>query len=164
MSFVGIVTESKKEVEIKQLLKNYFDTINQKHTIIVINEKSIQNIKNVKFEILLIDAVTLTKPMLLQNIILNAKMIIVNSDFEVNLKCIKNLKLRVITYGLNSKSTITVSSVNEETILISLQRSVKTLKDNIIEPQEIKISSKTTHNNLYISMILAIFFIIFDKI
>lgn len=163
MSFIGIFTETKKETELKQGLKKYFESTNQVHTVIVINSKNIDNMKNIKFEIVVLDANILGNIPTVQRIILNAKLLIVNTDLEVNLKCVKNLKLRLISYGLNSKSTITVSSVNEEIILVSLQRSVRTLKDNIIEPQEIKIMAQTCHGNLYISMILAIFSIIFEK-
>lgn len=163
MSFIGILTETKKETEIKQTLKKHFQILNQVHTIISINNKNIDNIKNIKFEIIVLDANVIGNTPIIQKMILNAKVLVVNTDLEVNLNCVKNLKLRVISYGLNSKSTLTVSSVNEETILVSLQRSIKTLKDNIIEPQEIKITTSIAHNNLYISMILAIFSIIFEK-
>lgn len=163
MSFIGIFTETKKETEIKQTLKKYFEATNQVHTIIVINNKNIDNMKNIRFEVIVLDADTLGNTPTVQRIILNAKLLIVNTDLEANLKCVKNLKLRLISYGLNSKSTVTVSSVNEENILVSLQRSVRTFKDNIIEPQEIKIIAQLCHGNLYISMILAIFSIIFEK-
>jgi len=164
MSFIGIITESKKETELKQTIKKYFESIKQIHTIININNKNIDNIKNIKFEVLVLDVNTLGNIPNVQKIILNSKIVVVNTDLDVNLECVNSLKLRLISYGHNSKSTITVSSVNEEEIMISLQRSIRTLKDNIIEPQEIMIMGKQCHNNLNISMILAIFSIIFEKI
>ena len=156
MAFIGIFTETKKETELKQGLKKYFESINQVHTIITINDKNIDNIKNVKFEIIILDVNCLGNSQIVQKIIINAKTIVINTDLEINLKCVKNLKLRLISYGLNSKSTITVSSVTDEDILVSLQRSIRNTKDDIIEPQEIKISSKICHGNLHFAMILVI--------
>lgn len=164
MSFIGIFTESKKETELKQGLKKYFESINQFHTIITINNKNIDNIKNVKFDIIILDVNVLGNTQIVQKLIINAKIIIINTDSEMNLKCIKNLKLRLISYGLNSKSTVTVSSVSEDMILVSLQRSIIDIKDNIIEPQELKIKTKYCHGNLNFAMILVIFSKIFNKI
>jgi len=164
MAFIGFFTENKKENELRQMLKKYFETTGRVHTIIAINEKNIENMKNIKFDILIMDANVIGNTSTVQRVILNAKLVIINTDLDINLKCVKNLQLRIISYGLNSKSTVTVSSVNEDVILVSVQRSVKTLKDNIIEPQEIKIMPQICHNNLHLSMILAIFSIIFDKI
>ena len=100
----------------------------------------------------------------LVKIILNSNRIIVNADYDENLEPIKNLKLNVITYGMNSKATLTLSSVNDNEVLLSLQRAIKSHRKELIEPQEIKISGKNLSKNLYMEMILAIFLIIFDKI
>jgi len=164
MAFIGIIIEGKREDELKQAIKNKLNEINEKYTVIVINEKSIENFKNVIFEILVLDTNVLRNNRFLKNIILNSKRLIINSDYEENLEVIKNLKLTVITYGMKSKSTITISSVEEDDMLMSIQRSIKTIKGNIIEPQEMKICQKRQQGNLYIYMILAIFSIIFDKI
>lgn len=164
MAFIGIIIESRKETELKQAIKNKLNELNEKHTIIVINEKSIENVKNVIFEVLVLDTNVLKDNRFLKNVIMNSKRLIVNSDYDGNLEAIKNLKLTVITYGMKSKSTVTISSAEEDIILMSIQRSIKTIKGNIIEPQEIKICQKKTQGNLYINMILAIFSIIFDKI
>ena len=163
MAFIGVFTESRRETELKTLLKKQFEEQKQFHTIIMINNKNIENMKNIKFEVVLLDANTLGNTPIVQRIILNAKLVVVNSDLEVNLECVKNLKLRLISYGMNSKSTVTVSSIEEESILVSLQRSISTLKDNIIEPQEVKIIMEKCHGNTQISMILVIFSIIFGK-
>lgn len=164
MAFIGIIIESRRETELKQALKNKFNELNEKHTIIVINEKSIENVKNVMFEVIVLDTNVLSNNRFLKNVIMNSKRIIINSDYDENLDAIKNLKLTVITYGMKSKSTVTISSVQEDSMLMSIQRSIKTIKGNIIEPQEMKICHKNHQGNLYINMILAIFSIIFDKI
>lgn len=163
MSFIGIITESKKEIELKQILKKYFESVGHRHTIMTINDKNIDNIKNVKFDAIILDSNILDEHANIEKFIINAKVVVVNTDSEDNLNCVKNLKLRLISYGLNPKATVTISSIDEEKILVTLQRAIKTLSENIIEPQEIEISLKGTHNNPYISMILVIFSIIFDK-
>ena len=43
----------------------------------------------------------------------------------------------LITYGINSKSTVTFSSIGEENAVISLQRGFTNFKGSEIEPQEI---------------------------
>lgn len=164
MAFIGIVTESKAELQIRQNLKREFERINIKETIIIINKNSIKNLFNVKFEFLIIDKNIFSNNDDLVKIILNSNRIIVNADYDENLEAIKNLKLNVITYGMNSKATLTLSSVTEEGTLITLQRAIKNFKKELVEPQEIKISGKNISKNLYVEMILAIFLIIFDKI
>lgn len=164
MAFIGIVTESKAELQIRQNLKREFERINVKKTIIIINKNSIKNLFNVKFEFLIIDRNIFSNNDDLVKIVLNSDRIIVNADYDENLEAIKNLKLNVITYGMNSKATLTLSSVSDEWTLITLQRAIKNSKKELVEPQEIKISGKNFSKNLYVEMILAIFLIIFDKI
>ena len=53
----------------------------------------------------------------------NAKYLVINADMESSLETINNMKLNIITFGFNSKSTITASSV-EENLLICLQRNI----------------------------------------
>ena len=164
MSFIGIVTESKTELQIRQNLKRKFEKMNLKKTILIINKNSIKNLLNVKFEILILDKNIFASNEDLVKIILNSNKILVNADYDENLMAIKNLKLNVISYGMNSKATLTVSSIDEESILLTLQRSIINCKKEMIEPQEIKITGKNLGKIIYIEMILTIFLIIFDKI
>lgn len=163
MSLIGIVTESKSEVEIRQNLKKELEKINVKKTIVIINKNSIKNLFNVRFEFIILDKNIFVNNDDLVKIMLKTDRIIVNSDYDENLIPIKNLKLNVITYGMNSKATLTLSSVSDEGTLITLQRSIKNSRNELIEPQEIKISIKNVSKNLYVEMILAIFLIIFEK-
>jgi len=164
MAFIGIVTEPKTELQIRQNLKRELERINVKKTILMINKNSIKNLFNIKFDYLILDKNVFSNNDDLVKIILNSTRIIVNADFEENLDAIKNLKLNVISYGMNSKATLTLSSVSDDGILLSLQRGVKNINKDLVEPQEIKITGKTYGKTLYIDMILAIFLIIFDKI
>ena len=164
MAFIGVVTEPRMELQIRQNLKRKFEKINEKKTIILVNKNSVKNLFNIKFDFLIIDKNIFNNNDDLVKIILNSNRIIVNADYDENLEPIKNLKLNVITYGMNSKATLTLSSVNDNEVLLSLQRAIKNHRKELIEPQEIKISGKNLSKNLYMEMILAIFLIIFDKI
>lgn len=164
MAFIGVVTEPRMELQIRQNLKRKFEKINEKKTIILVNKNSVKNLFNIKFDFLIIDKNIFNNNDDLVKIILNSSRIIVNADYDENLEPIKNLKLNVITYGMNSKATLTLSSVNDNEVLLSLQRAIKSYRKELIEPQEIKISGKNLSKNLYMEMILAIFLIIFDKI
>ena len=64
-----------------------------------------------------------------------------NTDIKENIELLENLTLNLITYGFNSKATITTSSVEEQKMLICLQRGIKNLQGKIIEPQEIEIET-----------------------
>lgn len=164
MAFIGVVTEPRMELQIRQNLKRKFEKINEKKTIILVNKNSVKNLFNIKFDFLIIDRNVFNNNDDLVKIILNSNRIIVNADYDENLEPIKNLKLNVITYGMNSKATLTLSSVNDNEVLLSLQRAIKSYRKELIEPQEIKVSGKNLNKNLYMEMILAIFLIIFDKI
>ena len=50
-----------------------------------------------------------------------------------------NLNLTVITYGFNNKSTFTVSSIEENNMIICLQRVIFNKNGSKIEPQEYQI-------------------------
>ena len=95
MFFIGIVTNQKNEAYIKRKLEN--------KNILFINDKNIANIKNVRFETIVIDS-KINKNEEFRKILSNAKYVILNSDIEFDLSLIENLSLTIITYGFNNKS------------------------------------------------------------
>lgn len=141
MTFIGIISEEKTDRELEKIIDNQ---ILIKSTIVNININNIEHIKNVKFETILImeSQIILSKLEILKKILGNTQYLIINSDIKSNLSLLDNLELNVITFGFNSKATITASSVNEENALICIQRNIIDRKNNIIEPQEIKINLK----------------------
>ena len=44
--------------------------------------------------------------------------------------------VKVVTFGFNSKATISISSVNDEKIIVCLQRNLKKIDNTIIESHE----------------------------
>ena len=154
MFFIGIVSEEKNEKHIKDILKQKIENEN----VVFINEKNIENIKNIKFKIIVLNKGIDNKN--IKNILLNAEYLILNSDINVKIDLIENLDLKVITYGFNSKSTVTASSITEEEMLICVQRNIINIKGKKIEPQEINIEKDImldNYDNMYI-MCLAIIY------
>ena len=129
MSFIGIITNQKNEPYITKKLSG------DNENIIYITEKNICNIKNVKFETIIVDR-EINNRTEFRKIISNCKYLILNSDIQLDFKDIEVLNLVVITYGFNHKSTFTVSSVEEENIIICLQRVIQNKNNEKIEPQE----------------------------
>lgn len=131
MFFIGVVTNQKNESYIKNKLSKILPIEN----IIFITDKNILNVKNIKFETIIIDA-KINNKVELRKILSTAKYVILNSDIDMNLEVINDLNLTVITYGFNNKSTFTVSSITENSIIICLQRIIFGKNGIEIEPQE----------------------------
>ena len=154
MFFIGIVSEEKNEKHIKDILQQKIENEN----VVFINEKNIENIKNIKFKIIVLNKGIDNKN--IKNILLNAEYLILNSDINVKIDLIENLDLKVITYGFNSKSTVTASSVTEEEMLICVQRNIINIKGKKIEPQEINIEKDImldNYDNMYIMCLATIY-------
>ena len=134
MSLIGILTENKNEDYLKkQLEKNKTDDI------FFLSENTIENMHNIKFETFLLGKKIKKKQDYVRDIAKKAKFFILNSDIKENLSILDNLNLMLITYGYNQKATITASSIDESKMMICLQRSIKNVHQEEIEPQEIQI-------------------------
>ena len=149
MSFIGFLVKRKDEKNFRELLKNIIC-----EEAIAINEKSISNIKNVHFETVIMDKnIIEARENDLNEIVKNVKYLIINAD-KVDMSKIKDANLTIITYGFNNKSTITASSVEDDNLLICLQRNIKGIKGNEIEPQEVKQDQDAKLKDSYLKMAL----------
>ena len=135
MSLIGIIAKKK---DIKEI-KNNLDIV---YEVIEINNKSIENLKNIKFEQIIINkdlALNKQEEEYIKKLINTTKYIIINAD--INIQILNNIEidkpLKIITYGFNSKSTISISSVKEDYIILSIQREIEKLNNEKIENQEI---------------------------
>ena len=162
MAFIGIISDSKSEKIIKMILNEKLDKDNN---IIIINSKSVDNLKNIKFETVLIadnNNIIKENKEALNKIVSNTKYLIINADIELELHLEKEVELSVITFGFNPKATITASSV-EDDILLCIQRNIKDINENLIEQQEMKIRffgeniGINTNNLMGISAILLLY-------
>ncbi len=147
MPFIGIIAKESDGNFIKnEILKNSMHT---KFEILNINKKSIENIKNIRFDVIVINdnfADLLKNSNYLEEIIKNAKYLVINSDIVKNSEVLVNSKKTVITYGLNQNATITMSSIKTENILICIQNKFKNAKRKMVEEQEVNI--EMSKNNL----------------
>lgn len=162
MPFVGIIAKESEGNFIKnEVLKNS----SLKFEFVNINRKSVQNVKNIRFETIIInneisDFLNVSK--YLEELIINAKYIIVNSDIIKNINILKQYNSNIITYGLNQKAMITISSIKNENILIFIQNKLKNINNDEIEEQEVNVkinknSLKKVSNSMAIFTILLIY-------
>lgn len=133
MSLIGILTTTKNENKLKHLLKE----TSSNHHIFYLHEDNINNVKNITFETILIGKTIEIPKEKIRKLVEKANYLILNTDKKENVAMLENLNLTLITYGLGSKCTITTSSMEEDQMMICLQRGIKTPIGRMIEPQEI---------------------------
>lgn len=163
MYFIGIISEKDYDKIENELYKKLDE---KEYSIINITNETIKNIKNIKFDVVLISNTNSILPEnneILKKIIDNSKYLVINTDIGNDLNILNKIKTNVITYGFNSKTTITTSSIKEEEILVCIQRNIKNINGKIIEQQEKKININKKYNINYMLGIIAIL-IIFEKI
>lgn len=61
---------------------------------------------------------------------------IVDSAYQQTIRWLSALSIRAITFGLRHKDTITTSSMADDSLVVSLQRSIHTLSGELLEPFE----------------------------
>lgn len=166
MPLVGIISRESDSNFIKNEIaknseKNKFEIIN-------INKKSIENIKNIKFDILVVNdniEQLLEESKYLEKIINRASYLIINSDIENNISLLKDIKTNIITYGFNKKATITISSIKDENTMLCIQRNIRGVKNNLIEEQENNIFiEKNCVNKLYNVLVIFTILRIYGKV
>ena len=158
MSFIGIAAKKKVFEAIKNQIIEQID--DESISFVHINLRSIENIKNIKFEIIIIeDSLEKFKEYkpIVKKICTDAQYLIINTDknpeYSTN---------NIISYGLNQKATVTISSIRESDILIYLQKTLKNKEKQPIEIEEQKIKRKeksglSTYEILIIYILLKIF-------
>lgn len=149
MIFIGIVTDIKSENYIKKIQNN--NSVLKKYHIIFIRENSIDNIKNIKFETIIVNREFEDKDSL-NKLIAKSEYVIVNEDIGTIIDLLKDIKSNIIIYGFNSKSTITMSSVTDDSIQVSVQRNIISKKSEV-EQQEISLN-KEAKSDVYDIMLL----------
>lgn len=164
MSFIGIIASQKEFLILKTKILENIDINNV--TIININKRSVSNIKNVKFEIIIIcDDLEIIKENIgnINKICKDVKYIISNSDVLDNLNEIICNNSKIITYGLNRKAMITVSSIKEDSVLVALQSNLKNLEGNIIEVGESSVNlGENNKIKIYHILILYAIFLLYS--
>lgn len=162
MSFIGIVSNRNTFQRIEKLFKEKNIEKENNINFINLNINSIKNLKNIKFETLVI-AEDLKKysnySLTIENLINNSSYLLVNTDRN---KIINYFDKKIITYGLNQKADITMSSIKDENILVCCQKNFKSKNNKLIEIHEKKLKIKNVNNTkLYDILIIYIINIIY---
>lgn len=146
MAVIGIITQNDNTIEIEEKIKKYD---NHEKNLIIINEDNAENIKHVKFDVIVIfEEIEVTNN--IKEVTARSKYIIVNSDFKNNLRLLDSNNVPyVITYGFSSKATITIISNENDEIILDIQREIENISKKKIESQEIKLESKFGKKHIY---------------
>lgn len=157
MPLIGIIAKKRDFQIIKKELKE----INV--DIIEITKEFTKNVKNIGFEeIIILEDIKLETEeyKYMREIISKTKYLILNGDIEIEFLKEINIEkpIKVITFGFNTKATISISSVKEEKIIVCLQRNIEKVDGKVIESQEkeIKLSKgndKKVYNKLAIFIV-----------
>ena len=146
MAVIGIITKSNNINEIEKTLEKY--GIHEKN-IVIISKHTIENIKNVKFDIIIIFD-QIEDGDILKKVLDSSKYLIINTDFKENVKLLNMAEDQyVITFGFNSRATITIISNENDEIILDLQREIENLNKEKIESQEIKLENNFNKNRIY---------------
>lgn len=146
MAVIGIITKSNNINEIEKTLEKY--SIHEKN-IVIITKHTIENIKNVKFDIIIIFD-QIKDDDILKKVLDSSKYLIINTDFKENVKLLNMAEDQyVITFGFNSRATITIISNENDEIILDLQREIENLDKEKIESQEIKLENNFNKNRIY---------------
>ena len=164
MPFIGVYAKKNDSNFIKNEIckaetKNNFEIIN-------INKKNLPNLKNIRFDALVIkDRLSdlLNTSNYIEKIIENANYLIVNNDIENKVDIEKNQD-KIITYGFKSNTDVSISSIKEENIMICIQRKIKKANNEILEEQEINVKiGKHNINKLYNILALYTILMIYNE-
>lgn len=140
MLYIGLVSKNKNAELIKELNNNMVQAINIKRK---------EDLENVKIDILVLEDLVIEKK-IIEDIIKNVKYLIIQDNIN-SIKFNLDKEISIITFGFNHKSTVTVSSVTEENIVICFQRAIRNINNKIIQPKENIIKNTNKYNiNKYI--------------
>lgn len=155
MLFIGLIAKKKDVQSIKKDIKE------KEIEIIEIKENNIENLKNIKFEeIIFLEDINLKENeyTFMKELIQNSKHLIINTDISINIlrKIGIEKPIKIITFGFNSKATITISSVKENKAIIFIQRDIMITEQKRIETQEkeIKLENNEKIYNKIVTFIM----------
>ena len=159
MIFVGVVSDNKKFEILRKII--YKNKNKSEVSLININYKSIDNLKKIKFEIrVLLDLPNQLEDNIdsLEEVCKDSNFLIVNSDIEFKKDALKNVQTNIITFGMNHLSSVTFSSVTDESLMISVQRNYPSINGDLIDVGEYSLSIQKIERN-YLHELLACYII-----
>ena len=154
MSFVGIIANDREFKNIKAFSKKDFSKL---ATIVEINESNIENIRNIAFETLIFCKDIKESGLercYLDKICKNASYLVINSDFNSDTPSLLNKECTTITFGLDQKATVTISSISDNGFVLSLQENILKHNKQMHEMEEKCIKTKNTNNYKLYKMLI----------
>ena len=146
MAVIGIITKSNNIIEIEKTLEKY--GIHEKN-IVIISKHTIENIKNVKFDIIIIFD-QIEDDDILKKVLDSSKYLIINTDFKENMKLLDMAEDQyVISFWFISRASITIISYENDVIILDLHREIDNLEKKKLESQEIKLENNFNKNRIY---------------
>ena len=129
MPLIGIIAKKREAQLINKELKG------KDIKIIEITKESIKNVKNISFEeIIVLEDIKLESEeyKYMNEIISKTKYLILNGDIKIGFLNEIDIEkpIKVITFGFNTKATISISSVKEEKIIESQEKEIRLSKEN----------------------------------
>ena len=118
-----------------------------------------ENFRNVKFDSIVVNE-NIDDEYVLDKILKKSKYILWNSDIHCKSDKIQGICSNVITYGYNSKATVTISSATEENYMIFIQENIYG-NNKLAGMQEIKFEKNKKNINAYDGMIITIIDLIY---
>ena len=147
MSFIGIISSN----DVFDDIKNNINNSVLKKKLINIKKNDFKRINNRLDSIIINDN---TDKLISDNLLMETKYLIINSDISIKDTTLKKRAMQIITYGMNQKSTITASSIKDDEVLICLQRNLE-INNKKIEIQEFKKRVKTLNNKELYSLLVS---------
>lgn len=154
MPFIGVIANLNDSNFIKNEINKNSNIY--KFEVINISRQTIENIKNIKFETIIIadnQNDFIEKSFYLRKLLEKAKYLIINSDEILNKEMFCSNKNGLVTYGLNQEATITVSSVEDDNVWFCIQKEFKTVNNNIVEEQEFNMKIEKSNRKKIINSI-----------
>lgn len=159
MHFIGVVTDKNSENNIKRMVN---EKINNNNKIIFLTKENLSNFRNVKFDSLILNE-KLDENLSLNQIMEKCRYILLNSD--IYFKSDKTVKeyQKIITFGYNSKATVTISSATEDNYMIYIQDEISN-SNKLDDIQEIKFEKTQSNINAYDGMIITIMDMLYNNV
>ena len=158
MSLIGILTQNQNKAYLKEELEK-----RGLEDVFFLTESTAQNMRNVRFDMFLLGKKITEEQEMIREIAKRTDYFILNSDVKENLQLLENLDLKIITYGYNQKASVTTSSVEEEKVIVCLQRGIKNIYQEEIEPQEMEFKTDKNENNSAILELASLLFLFSRK-
>ncbi|MCI9246945.1 MAG: hypothetical protein HFJ30_07525 [Clostridia bacterium] len=158
MSLIGILTQNQNKAYLKEELEK-----RGLEDVFFLTESTAQNMRNVRFDMFLLGKKITEEQEMIREIAKRTDYFILNSDVKENLQLLENLDLKIITYGYNQKASVTTSSVEEEKVIVCLQRGIKNIYQEEIEPQEMELEIDKSDNNSAVLELASLLFLYSKK-